>query len=397
MKGDRATSLRALPSSSLVYLAFAIAALAVQVVYWVGLSNGFARVRRDQPQKLDGAVSDLWVSVVIAARNEEQNIPALFDALEAQTHGSFEVIMADDGSTDGTAGIIDTRAALWNGRDGPQLRRIRIEDSEAEATGVPRKKHALTRAIAKAKHDRLVFTDADCIPPPDWLATLARFSAPDGADNGAVLVGYGPYRKQPGLLNAFVRYETLLSAFIAASALGWKRPFMAVGRNFSYTKSLFEQIGGFEHSAASLSGDDDLLVQEVARRNAAPVRYVFDSNTFVSSGAPATVSGWLRQKLRHTSAGRYYSRATKAHLLVFHASNLLLWLSVPALWVFSSSWLGAGLLAVRFLVQRAALRPAERAFCAGDLSLAQPLLDGLYLLYNTFIAPVGSLTKPKRW
>ena len=286
---------------------------------------------------------------------------------------------------------------MWEERGGSKLRCIRVQESEAETQGLPRKKHALSRAIAGADHDRLVFTDADCEPPPNWLAILARHATPNGVDDGAVLIGYGSYKKRPGLLNAFVRYETLLSAFLAVSAVGWRRPFMAVGRNFSYTKSLFELLGGFEHSAASLSGDDDLLVQEVARTHAAPVRYVLDSGSFVSSNAPATFGVWLRQKLRHTSAGRYYSRTAKAHLVVFHSSNLLLWLGVPVLRIASGSWLGVGLLAVRFLIQRASLRSTERAFGTGDQSLSQPFLDGLYLLYNTLVAPVGALLKPKRW
>jgi cellulose synthase/poly-beta-1,6-N-acetylglucosamine synthase-like glycosyltransferase len=380
-----------------VYFTLFTAALTIQLAYWIVLGIGFSRVRKNQPQETGGSPEDLPISVIVAARNEEQRLPKLLDKLELQTYGSFEVVIADDGSTDGTAELIEARAALWEERGGIRLRCIRVEEGEAESQGLPRKKHALTRAIAGAAHDRLVFTDADCEPPPNWLAILARHAAPNGVDDGAVLIGYGPLRKQPGLLNAFVRYETLLSAFMATSAVGWKQPFMAVGRNFSYTKSVFEHLGGFEHSAASLSGDDDLLVQKVARTNAAPVRYVLDSGSFVSSDAPATCGGWLRQKLRHTSAGRYYSRATKTHLLVFHASNLLLWLGVPVLRIASGTWLGVGLLAVRFLVQRAALRPAERAFGVGDLSLSQPFLDGLYLLYNTLIAPVGVLLKPKRW
>ena len=380
-----------------MYLALVTTALAVQLAYWIFLGIGFSRVRKGQPPETGGSPADLPISVIVAARNEEQRLPTLLDALEAQTHGSFEVVIADDGSTDGTAELIDARAALWEEHGGARLRCIRVQEGEAETEGLPRKKHALTRAIAVAGHDRLVFTDADCEPPPSWLATVARHAAPSGVDDGAVLIGYGSYKKQPGLLNAFVRYETLLSAFLAVSAVGWRRPFMAVGRNFSYTKSLFERLGGFKHSAASLSGDDDLLVQEVARTNAAAVRYVLDSGSFVSSNAPATFGGWLRQKLRHTSAGRYYSRTAKAHLLLFHASNVLLWLGVPVLRIASGSWLGIGLLAVRFLIQRAALRPAEQAFGTRDLSLFQPFLDGLYLLYNTLVAPAGALLKPKRW
>jgi cellulose synthase/poly-beta-1,6-N-acetylglucosamine synthase-like glycosyltransferase len=274
---------------------------------------------------------------------------------------------------------------------------VRVAEGEAAAAGLPRKKHALTRALGAATHDRLLLTDADCTPPPGWTAALARHAAPDGEDDGAVLVGYGPYRRRPGLLNAFVRYETLVTALMTAAAVGWERPFMAVGRNLSYPRALFERLGGFAHSARSLSGDDDLLVQEVARAGAAPVRYVLDAASFVPSEAPATFAAWLRQKRRHASGGRHYRTGVQAHLLLFHGTHLLVWLGVPVLRLAAGVWWGAGFLAIRFLIQRAVLKDAAEVFDARDLTPAQPLLELLYLLHNTLVAPLGALFQPKRW
>ena len=105
----------------------------------------------------------------------------------------------------------------------------------------------------------------------------------------------------------------------------------------------------------------------------------------------------MRQKLRHSSAGRFYGRRIQLTLLLFHASNLLLWLGIPFLRVFSGTWYGAGFFAVRLIVQRAVLRQPMRDLLASDLSLAQPLLDFVYLLYNTLLAPLGAVLKPKRW
>ena len=378
-----------------VLVALFAAALVVQLLYWALLGAGFRRVREQQPEPRSAPGFPL--AVVVAARNEEENLPALLDALERQTLSPTEVVIADDGSTDATATLVEDRAAAWAERGGPALRLVRVAEGEAEAAGLPRKKHALTRAIEAATADRLLFTDADCRPPPGWVAALVRHATPGGVDDGAVLVGYGPYEKRPGLLNAFVRYETLVTALLTGAAVGWGRPFMAVGRNFSYTRSLFVRLGGFAHSARSLSGDDDLLVQEVARTGAAPIRYVLDPDTFVPSEAPATFRAWLRQKRRHTSAGRFYSRSAQAHLLLFHGSSLALWLGVPVLALADGVWWGAGLLAVRFLVQRAAMKEAEEAFGARDLTLVQPVLDLLYLLYNTTVAPLGARLRPRRW
>ncbi|HYE97192.1 MAG TPA: glycosyltransferase, partial [Rubricoccaceae bacterium] len=190
------------------------AALAVQLACWGALAAGLARVRRAQPE--EETSPPLPISVVVAARNEAENLPALLDALHAQTHAPFEVVVADDGSTDGTAARVEGRARAWALTGGPALRLVRVPEGSAAAAGLPRKKHALAQAIAAAQHDRLAFTDADGRPPPTWLATLARHAAPDGTDEGAVLVGYGPYAERPGLLNRFVRYETFVTALLTA-------------------------------------------------------------------------------------------------------------------------------------------------------------------------------------
>ncbi|NNF58766.1 MAG: glycosyltransferase, partial [Rhodothermaceae bacterium] len=201
------------PARPMLLVLFA-AALAVQLAYWALLGAGFARVRRAQPEPVDATASDLPFSVIVAARNEEGDLPALLNALAQQTYAPFEVVIADDGSTDGTAALVEARAADWHASGGPALHLVRVPEGEAAAAGLPRKKHALTRAIAAASRDRLAFTDADCIPPPAWIETLAHHAAPNGSDEGAVLIGYGPYRKHAGWLNAFVRYETLVTALM---------------------------------------------------------------------------------------------------------------------------------------------------------------------------------------
>ena len=181
------------------------AALVVQVVCWAWLGAGFKRAKEDEPEP---SASPLPLSVVVAARNEEANLPALLAALAAQTHPDFEVIVVDDASEDGTAALVEARA-----EQDARFRLVRVTEPLA-----PRKKHALTQGIAAAHHNRLAFTDADCTPPPGWLTGLAAHAE---AEPDAVLVGYGPYRKEAGLLNAFVRYETLVTALLTAAAFAF--------------------------------------------------------------------------------------------------------------------------------------------------------------------------------
>jgi len=320
------------------------------------------------------------MSVVVAVRNEAANLPMLLAALTRQTHPRYEIILVDDASEDATPEI----AHAWQ-QTHPKLRLLRVDHPKE-----PRKKHALTQGIDAATHDLLAFTDADCAPPPGWLASLAQQHA--RAQQETLLVGYSPFRKAPGLLNRLARYETFMTGFLTAATVGWGRPYMAVGRSISYPRSVFRRIGGFAHSLHAMSGDDDLLVQEVVRRRAAAVRHLFDARSFVPSTPPATWRAWFRQKRRHLSAGRFYDRGTQTHLGLFHATSIALW-AAP----FGLGWWGLGLIAAKLLVQATVLYRAATILQERDLLPGQPFLELLYAAYNLVLAPFGLARMPKRW
>jgi hypothetical protein len=206
-----------------------------------------------------------------------------------------------------------------------------------------------------------------------------------------VLVGYSPFRGS-GLLGAFARYETLVEQLYAVGALGWNRPYMAVSRNLSYPRSVFEAVDGFSHSAASMSGDDDLFVQAVHRHTDAPVRAVLDPRTFVPSDAPASWRDWARQRRRHVSAGRHYPAAVGTHLTLLHASLVLLWLAPLFL-----GKLGLGLLATGLLARHSALGPAADALDETSLLAVFPLWELGLALYHVTLVPIGLLSPPTDW
>ena len=205
-------------------------------------------------------------------------------------------------------------------------------------------------------------------------------------------MGYAPYRRGRGVLNGLARYETFVTGFLTAAAVGLGRPYMAVGRNLAYSKGLFADVGGFGRHARLLSGDDDLLVQEVVRRRAGAVRALLDEGTFVPSDAPTSWRAWLRQKRRHLSDGRAYPLPIQLHLALFQATAVGLWLA-PAL----AGWRGAGLLALRLLLHRWALGEAADVLGEGDLLAHHPLFELGYALYNGVLAPLSMAREPKRW
>ena len=397
-----------MPAPLTLWLAVLGVAFAIQVLGWAWVAAGLRRVRADAAALADaGETSEpdaVPISVVVAARDEAGRLPALLRALAAQTHRPFEVVVVDDRSTDATAETVDQ----WARRFPVPLRLVTVAEGAPEAAGLPPKKHALERGAGAAAHARLAFTDADGRPGPEWLETLARWSrlgpladAPPTAsasgDAGAVLVGFGPYERAPGWLNRFVRYETVQTAVLAAAGAGWGRPWHAVGRNLSVPAALLDRLGGYAHSAGSLSGDDDLLVQEVARQGAAPVVYVWDDAAAVPSPAPPDAAAFWRQKRRHASAGTHYPAGVLAALGLFHTSNLALWVGAPLAHV-AGHPVGWGLLAAKLLVQRTVLLGAlDDLGDAPDLRLWQPVLDVLSAGYHAALAVLGLLPTPRRW
>jgi len=351
--------------------------LTVLVLYTVLIGWGWRRAQQQLHVSAEGDPPP--VSVIVAARNEAGTLPSLLDALAAQTHPNHEVVLVDDASTDDTAAVITDWA-----ENRPYVTVVRVTEPAP-----PRKKNALARGIEAATHDLLAFTDADCTPPPTWLSTLAQTHKDTEED--CVLVGYSPLRG-PGLVGRFSRYETLVAGLYTGAAIGWGRPYMAVGRNLSYSRGVFEATGGFAPTDDALSGDDDLFVQAVHRRTDAPIRALLDSRTFVPAEAPSSWTDWWRQRRRHVSAGRHYSWVVGLHLTVLHFSLILLWLAPLLL-----GKLGVGLLATGLLARHSQLEPAARAVEETDLLALFPLWELGYALYHMIVVPVGLLWPPNRW
>jgi len=358
-------------------LTFFGGALAVLILYALLIGWGWRKGRRQVPAPNRDEIPP--ISVVVAARNEAETLPPLLDALDAQTHPSCEVVIVDDASTDDTAALAEQWAA-----DRRHATLVRVPDPTP-----PRKKNALTAGIEAATHDVLAFTDADCRPPPDWLSVLAAHHA--GTNEDCVLVGYSPLRGS-GLLGAFSRYETLVAGIYTVAAIGWSRPYMAVGRNLSYPRSVFEAVDGFASINKSMSGDDDLFVQAIHHQTSIPVHAVLDDRTFVPTDGPASWHDWWRQRRRHVSAGRHYDGTVGVHLTLLHVSLVLLWLAPVVL-----GKTGLGLLATGLLARHSHLGPAAETFKETDLLALFPLWELGYALYHVIVVPLSLLNPPDRW
>lgn len=254
------------------------------------------------------------ISIVVAARNEAQNLLELISQLFNQDYPSFEVIVIDDCSYDNTTDVLLALKAKYS-----NFKTIKVVESNKFNGG---KKFALTLGIKGATFENLVFIDADCRPSSNqWLKNIGqKFS--EGYD---VVVGYGGYTKQKSILNLLIRTDTDLIASDYLAAASWKMPYMAVGRNFAYKKDLFFKHKGFAKHMHLKSGDDDLFLNHVAPK--AKVGYLLntDANTF--SFPKETFVEWFSQKQRHVSTFKFYPISKKILLATLWWIKLLIYVA----------------------------------------------------------------------
>ena len=281
----------------------------VQLYFYVRYMAAPARRIRKQPALNDPSAEAPGVSVVLCAHNESYNLSNYLQALLTQDYPQYEVIVVDDGSEDDTRAIVES---------------YMVNDPRLHLTFVPygarvgsTKKLALTLAAKAAQYDYLLLTDADCVPESNqWIsAMMAGFQSQATADHPSpveIVLGFGAYFQEKGHINRLVRYDTLFNGLHYLGAALCGHPYMGVGRNLAYRKSLFFESGGFTHMMTNRAGDDDLFVNHVATRHNTAVAVTRNSYTW--SPAKMTMKEWWQQKRRHLSVSPNYRAATKFRL-----------------------------------------------------------------------------------
>ncbi len=348
-------------------------------------------------QRLEmGQASDTYpgVSIVVAARNEADNLAAHLPLVLAQAYPALEVVVTDDASTDATPEVLAKAvvAESVDERNGPtdaqapRLRHLRLENKR-----LPGKKEALATSIEHARHDWLLATDADCRPAsPRWVAAMMDARTPAAE----IVLGYAPQLSAPGWLNRWIRYETTYTAaqYLGAALAGW--PYMGVGRNLLYHRGVYDRVGGFRRHEHLTGGDDDLLVN--AGATAANTVVCLAPESWVYSAPKGTWRAYVRQKRRHVAVGGAYSGSSKAWLGLLVGSHIGHYAGM-ALLVLSGLWVWAlALYAARLAVVWWRMAAVSRGLGERDLIPWVPVLDAGVAMYYVAFGALGLLGR-KEW
>jgi cellulose synthase/poly-beta-1,6-N-acetylglucosamine synthase-like glycosyltransferase len=363
-----------------VLFIFFLVAAGLQVVFLLAFI--MVLIMRKSVPSADGPVP---VSVIVCAHDEEENLRELIPMLLSQNHPQFEVIVVNDRSNDGTYDWL-----LEETKKDNRLRMVQVNHLPAHING---KKYGITLGIKAAQHDIVLLTDADCRPADQaWISSMSR----SFDDRTQFVIGYSPYIKERGLLNLFIRFETIITAvqYISLALLGL--PYMGVGRNLAYRKSFFLKVKGFNELLPVTGGDDDLFVNRHAHKRNAKVSAGFASVVF--SKPKATWKNFYRQKVRHLSVGKKYRMGHRVLLGIFSLSHLATWICGLALGLTFTelNWVIPALV-MRWTLLGLAVYLASRRFGNKFEIWTVPFLDFLFVIYYISTGTVALVTKKVQW
>ena len=357
-----------------------ITAASVQIFYWA-IVFGRLSFYKSKKESLDAV--QIPVSVIICARNEADNLEKNLSLILAQEYSEFELIVADDDSTDKSAELVSALIQSY-----PNLKYLKLENKKSNG-----KKAVLAAAVKIAKYDWLLMTDADCRPAgKNWIRTITQKISNKSVE---IVLGYGPYLPYPNLLNSWIRYETILTAVQYFSAALWGFPYMGVGRNLLIKKSLWRSnIDALEKNSDLISGDDDLMVNAAANYKNTVI--CIDKESFVYSEPKHSLEALILQKSRHYSTGIRYKIIHKVLLGTFSLSICVFWIScIPALIYFTKTALL--FLILRLLIFLIISNKILHILCEKKLFTKLLFFDFLLSFYYLFFAPALIFKNRKKW
>jgi cellulose synthase/poly-beta-1,6-N-acetylglucosamine synthase-like glycosyltransferase len=328
------------------------------------------------------------VSVIIAARNEEKNLMDHIPVIMEQDYPEFEVIVVNDSSWDDTEAILKALSVSY-----PNLRVINLDEEKQNMQG---KKFALTLGIKAAKHETLLFLDADCKPKSNqWIRWMTSPSF--RKEETEIVLGFSSYYRHNGWLNKIIRFDTL---FVGLHYLGLAKagkPYMGVGRNLSYTKDVFFRVGGFKSHYSIASGDDDLFINQVAHLRNTVVEFAPEAQT--ESAPKRTWKEWFAQKRRHFTTAPFYKAQDKNRLALWPISLVALLAGAIGVVVFKTALLVVGSLwLIRYMVAITILhKSTTKLGLAKDIVWLAPLLEWHLLALNLGLYITNLVRKPQKW
>lgn len=326
----------------------------------------------------------LAVSIIIAARDEADNISKTIEDLLAQQYEKslFELIFIDDHSTDGTGDIIRSYAA-----QGVKL----ITLNEVDPINSYKKK-AIQTAIGSATGELIITTDADCRMGPKWLTSIVSYYQQGGYK---MISSPVVYFEEASLFERAQSLEFLFLIGMGASTIGNKSPSTCNGANLAYERKAFYEVGGFAGIDDLASGDDELLLHKMAAKYDNNIGFLKSFDAIVYTQAKPTLNAFIQQRKRWASKSTRYKNKSIIVLgvLVWLFNLSILGNLIAGLFIHELLWLALIQFAVKLVIEFIFLRKVTHFAGRPELMKLLPLLNVLHIIYIIYIGIAGNSGK----
>ena len=346
---------------------------------------GFFFLRLTLYKKTPSSLKKEGISIVICARNEYNQLKENLPLILTQEYPNFEVVVVNHASDDDTTFLL-----LKLAEEFPNLKIVEIREDLNFFEG---KKFPLSIGIKSAANDLVLLTDADCRPvSPRWIELMAAgFS-----EEKEIILGYGAYATAKGFLNRLIRFDTLHIALQYLTFALAGIPYMGVGRNMAYRKSLFYKKKGFISHYTIHSGDDDLFINRAA--NHKNTRIVVDPESFTISRPKNSFGEWCIQKKRHLSTGKFYRMKHKILLGLYTLTTALFYTFFVLLLAMNYTIIPViALFVLRLAIQLIIFRKTMTRLNEQGFWLLVPLFEIMLILINASLTVSAILSKETKW
>ena len=270
-------------------MSWAVLIICVALVYFILMM--WLSLAWDSVSRFDDQATSQPLTVVVVFRNEVLHLPQLFRSLDSQDvdQPSYEVLLVDDSSDDKSQAL----AREWT-----STCRYKAEVIVLGELGLTGKKNGISEAVKRAKWEHILVTDADCSLPETWLRIMS-------AGDTDFVSGPVQYRKEKGVWQKLLALDFISLIGLGAALINKSRPILANGANMRFSKSRFNEVGGYSNSIEVPSGDDVFLLQSISDIPGTQIEFRKSEKAMVETQPPATFSEFIHQRIRWAGKTRF--------------------------------------------------------------------------------------------
>ncbi len=233
------------------------------------------------------------VSVIIPARNEEENISQCINSVLKLNYpkDKIEIVAINDRSEDKTEEILKKIS-----EQNANLRIVKIEN-DFQKGNIPGKAGAIHLGVEYATKDIIFQTDADCTVPPNWIKKMVRLF--QESETGFITSFTNVEGKR--LFDKIQAVEWIYMHTMAMGGVGMNQPLGCYGNNASFRNKYYKKFGGYRNIKFSVT--EDLALQQAFFRNGYKVHYLIDPETIVDTKPCRNIKEYFDQHHRWARGG----------------------------------------------------------------------------------------------